>query len=362
MRMTSKRAADPTERRGIPTTRSAQSGQSYCGNNFDDYLIPTCTPTNVCYTVTTPKGQSKTYKDLSGNTQQGDTVSVTFTATMTEQITIVSYVAPGSTFNQSTAYQQQIFDECTGTFSSGTHTLTVQIPNCYYQIDVICGPAICELAPPTYNGCAYGPDSANVLYHAQNRFLSGDNGGSQCCTSSSLQSNNCGTIAFWNSSSGKNLICQLNGGGNAGTATALGNWLACNFPHFFGAQCDATNACEKNLSNCTNAAVFSFFQTLYKGGSKGQTYAMILAAALSTYVTDTTLAGGNYAQSCGFNTSANGSGMNTCNVGSSGSALGCGNGSGQTVLWLLHTLDQIGSNTSNLPLSAIDAVFDQDWN
>ena len=57
----------------------ATSGHSYSGYNFDDYLVPTCTPTNVCYKVTTPSNCSTTVTNLAGNTQQGDTVTVTFT-------------------------------------------------------------------------------------------------------------------------------------------------------------------------------------------------------------------------------------------------------------------------------------------
>ena len=51
----------------------ATSGQSYAGNNFDNYLIPTCTPTNVSFKVTTPSNCSTTVTSLAGNTQQGDT-------------------------------------------------------------------------------------------------------------------------------------------------------------------------------------------------------------------------------------------------------------------------------------------------
>ena len=53
----------------------------------------------------------------------------------------------GPTFSDSTAYQQVIYQQATGTFAPGTHSLTVQIPNCYYQIDFVCGPAINQLEP-----------------------------------------------------------------------------------------------------------------------------------------------------------------------------------------------------------------------
>ena len=116
--------------------------------------------------------------NLAGNTQQGDTVTVTFTVPsgMNDQLTLVSYTAPGSSFSDSTAYEQVIYQQATGTFAAGTHSLTVTIPNSYYQIDFVCGPAISQLEP-NQNNDAYGPDSANILYHAQDRFISSDNGG-----------------------------------------------------------------------------------------------------------------------------------------------------------------------------------------
>ncbi len=161
----------------------ATSGHSYSGYNFADYAIPTCTPINVCYKVTTPSNWSTTVTNLAGNTQQGDTVTVTFTVPsgMNDQLTLVSYVAPGSSFNDSTAYQQAIYQQDTGTFGPGTHTMAVPIPNSYYQIDFVCGAALTQLEP-TQNNNAYGPDSANILYHAENRFISSDNGG---CTAAS---------------------------------------------------------------------------------------------------------------------------------------------------------------------------------
>ncbi len=156
----------------------ATGGHSYSGYNFADYLIPTCTPTNISYKVTTPNNCSTTVTDLGGNTQQGDTVTANFTVPsgMNDTLTLVSYIAPGPSFSDATAYQQVIYDQQTGTFAPGTHSLTVTIPNCDYQIDFVCGSPITQLEP-NQNDNAYGPDSADILYHAQGRFISSDNGG-----------------------------------------------------------------------------------------------------------------------------------------------------------------------------------------
>jgi hypothetical protein len=150
-------------------TVHAVSGQASTGINFDDYKIPTCKPTNVYFTI--DNGSTK-FTTLSGHTHKGDTVKVTFTVTagMSDQLTLVSYTAPGSIYNTSTAYQQKIFDLATGTFAPGTHTLTVVIPNSHYQIDFICGPAINELLPPND-----GPDGGDISYSVEHRLLSSDN-------------------------------------------------------------------------------------------------------------------------------------------------------------------------------------------
>jgi hypothetical protein len=164
-------------------TVNATSGHGYGGNNFDDFMIPTCAPVCVTYKVTTPSNCSQTVADLGGNTQQGDTVTVTFTVPsgMNDQLTLVSYYAPGAGFSNSTAYQQAIFQQATGIFTPGTHCLTVQIPCCDYQIDFVCGSAITQLEP-IQNSNAYGPDSANILFHAEQRFISSDNGGTTVCS------------------------------------------------------------------------------------------------------------------------------------------------------------------------------------
>ena len=156
----------------------AAAGHNDSGYNFDDFHVPTCTPINVSYRVTPPSGWAQTVSNLAGNTQQGDTVTVTFTVPsgMNDQLTLVFYIAPGSSFSDSTAYQQVIYQQATGTFAPGTHSMTVVIPNCDYQIDFVCGSALVQLEPSQHND-AYGPDSANILYHAEGRFISSDNGG-----------------------------------------------------------------------------------------------------------------------------------------------------------------------------------------
>jgi hypothetical protein len=313
---------------------NAQAGQTYGGNNFDDFQVPTCTPTNVCYTVSNGSCQSRTYSTLSGNTQQGDVVTVTFTvsAGMNDQLTLVSYTAPGSSFNAATAYEQQIFDEATGTFSPGTHTLTVCIPNCYYQIDFVCGSAITELGPPNT-----GPDSGDIFYSAQDRLIGSDNGGTQSCPTKSVCAGDYGTTGFWATSNGQQLINLCNGNSNC---TNLAQWLCTHYPDVFGSG-GCISLVNSNGSCYTNSQVGQAYKNC--SGTNQQFF----STCLSLYCTSTNLAGSgatNWARNCGLNVSAEGSCGDNYNVGSNGSACGVSNNSSVPVSELLF-----GINCSTSP-------------
>lgn len=132
--------------------------------------------------------------DLRGNTNEGDTVEVTFTYNGAEgphRFTFVSYTAP-ATFVASQAYLQNIFDIDTAVFGAGTHTLTVTIPHSFYQIDFVCGSAIDH----------FGPEGSNIFYSAQTRLISADNDGTHAVLSNGssltgfvyIDANNNGTI------------------------------------------------------------------------------------------------------------------------------------------------------------------------
>lgn len=126
--------------------------------------------TNVQFSI----NNTKYVTDLRGNTNQGDVVTVTFTIPAgqgAERFTLVSYTAPSGVWDASVASQQMIFDVETGVFGPGTHSMTVTIPNCYYQIDFVCGYAIDQL----------GPVGSNIFYSAQKRLISADNDGNKAC-------------------------------------------------------------------------------------------------------------------------------------------------------------------------------------
>lgn len=143
------------------------SGQSVTSLNFANFAKAdcACSLSNVYYII----NGTKKVTDLRGNTNAGDTVQAVFTVNSSTpvRLTLVSYTAPENYFNANTASQQKIYDIATGTFTTGTYTLTVLNPSSNYQVDFVCGYAIDQ----------FGPNGSNITYSAQCRLISADNDG-----------------------------------------------------------------------------------------------------------------------------------------------------------------------------------------
>ena len=176
--------------RTVPTTASPYysvslaDGQSLSGQDFANFHKPnTSVVSNVSFTVTSPDGTQTTVSNLRGHTQQGDTVTVNFTVAAgagPTTVSLVSYNAPGSSFDAHTASQQTIDVVASGTFGPGQHSLSVPLPDNYYQVDFVMGDAITQ----------FGPAGSNMFFSAQGRLLSADNGGTNAAvTPSSLSGN-----------------------------------------------------------------------------------------------------------------------------------------------------------------------------
>ena len=88
------------------------------------------------------------------------------------KLSLVSYKAPGPTFDEQTADQQVLFDSKTHTYSTGTYTLSVAVPGCNYQIDFVYGTVIEHL----------GPAGTNNFYSKEGRLIQALNGGTTSCT------------------------------------------------------------------------------------------------------------------------------------------------------------------------------------
>ncbi|MDQ6856024.1 MAG: hypothetical protein M3Z57_02995 [Candidatus Dormibacteraeota bacterium] len=116
-----------------------------------------------------------TSSSLSGKVASPDHVVASFTvpANCSVEVSLVSYQAPSSSFDSKTASQQTVFDSKDVTFSAGGHSLAVNVPACYFQVDFVRGAVIQHL----------GPDGSNNFYSAQGRLISASNGGSKSCSS-----------------------------------------------------------------------------------------------------------------------------------------------------------------------------------
>jgi hypothetical protein len=305
------------------------SGSSSTGNNFDNFIESTCPATNISFAVTSGHNAPTTVSDLRGNTHQGDLVTATFTipAGTSGMLTLVSYIAPGPSFNAATAYQDQIYDDITATFGPGTHTLSVYIPSSYYEIDFVNGPAIDEQGNPNA-----GPDRSNIFYTPQGRLLSADNGGTQAAAVSAVARGDFASIGFWRNRNGQAVINSFNG---SSTSTSLGNWLAANFPHLFGS---ANYYIGSSLAEMTNAQIATVYQGLWTpNGVNKNTFIQAFAVALGLYADNASLSGVSLAAQYGFNVTN--AGPLSYNVGSNGAAFGVANNTSVQVLTILQDVD-----------------------
>jgi predicted outer membrane repeat protein len=298
--------------------------------NFDNFQVPNCPLQNVYYTI---NGSCTKITNLRGATAQGETVTVTFTVPSTSApmvYSLVTYNAPDSVFNASDASQQTIYQDATGTFGPGTHTLTVTIPNNYYQIDFVCGAAIDKL----------GPAGSNIFYSAQNRLDSADNAGLH-----SDVDDESATMAFW-SSLGQSLIKSF---GGSSTSTGLGTWLATYMPNVFGGTA---------LGNKTNATVASTYMSYYNvTGQKNM--AQVMATAMNVYASTLSL-GGSTGTSFGFNVTSAGLGAADFNIGSNGAAFGVSNNATITVTQMLSYVNSKASK--NVLYNNVTSLLNQAYN
>lgn len=143
----------------------------YGNNVFAHYVkdFDRAAVTGVTYTI----NGTQTFNMLAGNVSEGDTVTAHFTVAEGKAVTLslVSYEAAAPTSNAENLQLQTVFQVDTGTFDAGTHSLTVKVPDCYFQVDFAGGAAIDR----------FGPPGSNILYGAQGRLIGFANGGTGDC-------------------------------------------------------------------------------------------------------------------------------------------------------------------------------------
>jgi hypothetical protein len=123
--------------------------------------------------------------------QSGDTVKADFTIAAgcdDIEVSLVSYKAPSATFSEATADEQVLFDSDTGFFDAGAHSLEVDVPDCYFQVDFVFGPVLVTL----------GPEGSGNFYGS--RLIDAENGGTQSCTTTTTSSSTSSTSSSSTSS------------------------------------------------------------------------------------------------------------------------------------------------------------------
>lgn len=98
------------------------------------------------------------------------TASITIAAGCSVDVSLVSYEAPSASFTFESAGQQVLFGSQTVS-GAGLHTLSVNVPNCFFQVDLVFGQPITNL----------GPADSNNFYFRQGRLIAGVNGGTTAC-------------------------------------------------------------------------------------------------------------------------------------------------------------------------------------
>lgn len=133
------------------------------------------------------------------------------------------------------------------------------------------------------------------------------------------------TIGFWHNKNGQQTLKMLGAASaaQAGTSTALGNWLATNFPNLYGAKAAV------NFSGKNTAWIAARFTTLFNvQGQKldAQTLAVAFAIYTTTTELNSTAAGQTTAAKFGFKLTSQASPLNLrnrlWNVGNNGEAFG----------------------------------------
>jgi len=153
----------------IAINATKQNG-TYGNNTFDNYVknFDASAISGITYTI-----NGQTFSTLAGHVHENDTVTVNFTvaAGKTVTLSLVSYHNPLNNNTLAALQQQDVFDSDTGTFGAGRHSLTIIVPDCFFQVDFVGGKVIDH----------FGPAGSNITYARQMRLISTVLGGVHQC-------------------------------------------------------------------------------------------------------------------------------------------------------------------------------------
>jgi hypothetical protein len=145
---------------------SAQGGSNTC--SAPNCSIGNAKVQNVSYDI-----DGHTYSSLNGHVKSGSTVKVTWSfasGTTPTRVSLVSYQAPAASFSTENASMQTVYDSATGVYNAGMHSMTITVPNCYFQIDFVYGCIIDNFSA-----------ASNIFYGTEGRLIDHDNGGTAAC-------------------------------------------------------------------------------------------------------------------------------------------------------------------------------------
>ena len=332
------------------------AGQAVTNENFDNYQVNCgCCPIGgISYTDVGPCGVS-TFSSLGGNTNQGDQVTVNFTVggNAPVTVTLVSYTAT-SNFDLT---KQSIFSVATQTLAPGPHSLTVTIPNSYYQVDFVCGGAIGQFNP-----------AANVTYHGEGRFIDADHGGSEAAPAAFASL--AGSVFVDNNYDGKfgandsglgGVTVRLTGKDTNGQAVSLTRITGKDGSYNFA----GLQAGTYKVNEVTPAG---YFTTRDSVGTVNGAAVGSLASPTADAITAITLAGGNSGVNYNFGEQAVGSALGCNQTASTGFWNSC---SGQNLIrslngssaatglgtWLASTLPNSLSSLAGKTNAQVAAYF-----
>ena len=147
---------------------NALAGSVFTNENFDNFQKGNARQflDEIAYQI---NGKGPWFTNLNGRLHEGDKLMVRFTVAPDHiaTLSLVSYSAPLPFFTASKANLETVYRSTTSTFSSGQHTIQVDVPPNYFQVDFVCGAVIQQ----------FGAPGSNIFYTPQGRLIGSAGGG-----------------------------------------------------------------------------------------------------------------------------------------------------------------------------------------
>lgn len=165
---------------------------------------------------TTPATTSSCVQDVSpvgGFVVAGGVATINFTVgSGCADLSFVSYTMPSATYSAAEASQQVLFDSTSATFQTGPGTMTVNVPNCFFQLDFVYGAPIRQL----------GPAGSSNFYGVQGRLIVSGTGGTTACSTTTTSTTTTGQTTTTGSTSTETTSTGPTTTTGATTATTAG--------------------------------------------------------------------------------------------------------------------------------------------